>query len=145
MLVIEALVLLLILYEVIAEQIRHRTEERRESMLNERVLMLSKLMDRGLRIQSIVPDPQITNQQSIDPWFEIVRQWIDEANEFLLNHSANASAAFLLVTDAAQMDSAVYSSGRHFYVTGLVREHYQKLVVHLENLRRIMGKPEAYF
>jgi hypothetical protein len=145
MFALEALVASLILYEVVVSGKRHRAEQRRQSLTNERVLVLSKLMDKGLRIKSTVPDPSGTSDfQIIQRWMDTVQAWADETNSFLASHSSRASAAFLLVTDAGNMDSVVYASGRQFILIAETRAWYQRLIVQLENLRRIMERPEAY-
>jgi hypothetical protein len=145
MLVIEALVLLLILYEVIVGDIRHRRERQSRLAISKRVSELSWLMDKGQRIQTCVPDPQITNWQLVKPWIDSVQAWKEETNTFLAARSPRASSAFMLITDAGNMDSVVHFSGRQFALTGEVREFYQRLVIQLANLRRIMEQPDAYF
>jgi hypothetical protein len=145
MLAIEALVLLLISYEVLAGQIRHRRDQQRRSTITERVVALSAFMDKGMRIKSCVPDPQITNWQLVKPWMDSVQKWTDETNAFLAGHSSRASSAFMLTTDAGHMDTVVYSAGRQFALFGDVRECYQRFAVQLANLRRIIEQPEAYF
>lgn len=145
-LAVDALVLLVIVYDTLADALRRRRERKKQSMLNERVVPLSRLMDRGRRIQSIVPDPSITSEpRIIQNWVDSVGQWTEETNGILVANSAAASAAFLLTAHAEQMDTAVYSGGRQFFLTGAVKQPYQQLVVKLENLRRIIGRPEAYF
>ena len=72
---IETAVLALIGYEVVADWRRRRTEQRRLAMLNDRVLTISRWMDKGRRIQSTVPDPQISNMQIVNPWLAIVKDW----------------------------------------------------------------------
>ena len=145
MLVIEALVLILISWEGIVSEKRHRKEQRRQTTVRERVLELSRLMDKGQRIKSGVPDPAITNPQLVTPWKDSVEAWSEETNTFLAGHSSRASSSFMLVTDAVNMDSVVYSSGRQFALTGDFREFYQQFVVRLANLRRIVEQADAYF
>ena len=146
MLVIETLVLLLIFYEIIAETIRRTREHRRQSSINERVVELSRFVDRGLRLQSVVPDEAITTDQRImAKWLAGLEMWTEEANAYLLLHSPRASAAFLLTSNAGDVNYFVVSLGRQFALNGRMRESYQRLVVQLENLKRIIERPEAYF
>jgi hypothetical protein len=124
---------------------RRRTGHQRRVFINEKVSALSIFMDKGLRIQEIVPDPQVTSDFSIiQRWMADVRAWTDETNTLLRTLSPQASAAFMLITAAEKMSTFVVSSGRGFYLMGDVRECYQKMVVQLENLRRIIERPDAY-
>jgi hypothetical protein len=145
MLIVEVAVLLLILYEVVMGELRNRNEHKRRSRLIQIVTELSNLLDKGLRMQGCVPDPQIMNQQTCEPWLVSVREWTEQTNKALAKHSPRAAAAFMLVTDAEAMDSSVHAGGRIFFVTGHVREVYQRFVVQMANLRRIVEQPEAYF
>jgi hypothetical protein len=146
MLIIEALVLLLILYEVVAEATRRRTERQRSVFIARQVLALSRLMDHGQSLQSTVPEPQITSDyQIIQRWMDSVTKWTEGTNGFLVSQSSVASAAFLLVTDASAADNLVHRAGRSFLVGGELGRFYQRLVMQLANLRRIIERPEAYF
>jgi hypothetical protein len=145
-LIVEVSVFALILFEVISGIIHRRQEHQRRLFINERVLELSRMADKGGRIRSIVPDPSLTSDyQILARWMNAANEWIKDTDAFLLPLSAHASAAFLLIADAGTMDSVVYSGGRQFALHGEIRECYQRLVVHLENLRRITEIPEAYF
>lgn len=145
-LVVEVLVFALILFEV-GNGIYHRRKDRqRRLLINARVLELSRMADKGGRIRSIVPDPSITSDyQILARWMNTANEWIKETDAFLSRYSAHASAAFLLIADAGTVDNVVYSGGRQFVLLGEIRECYQRLVVHLENLRRITEIPDAYF
>ena len=116
-------------------------------MISERVVELSRLMDKGQREQYCVPDSQIRDWQAIKPWIDSVAAWTEETNALLaiVSFLTRIGLAFMLITDAGNMDSVVYSSGRQFALTGQVRECYQRLVVQLANLRRIMEQAEVYF
>jgi len=74
-----------------------------------------------------------------------VHEWVEKTNMFLAGHSASASTAFMLVTDAELTNTTIHSGGRQYFAIGSVQKPYQELVVHLENLRKIIVKPEAYF
>jgi hypothetical protein len=138
----EFLVLALIAYEVVTG-ILHRRQARKRHLV---VLELSRMMDKGQRIQSIVPDPLITTDyQILKKWMDSAEAWATDANTFLTSHSEHAARAFSLITNSGEVDSVVLASGRHFALTGELRERYQRLIVHLENLRRIAETSEAYF
>ena len=96
MLIIELLVLGLIAYEVVSGWLRHREGERRRIFLGARVSDLSRLMDKGQRIQSSVLDPSITNFQILQPWLDSAEAWTTETNDYLGLYSPRGSAAFIL-------------------------------------------------
>jgi hypothetical protein len=143
---VEVLVLGVIALEIFFDSRRRGAEHRKRLTINERLVDVSKMMNKGQRIQSIVPDPYGTSDPPIlKRWTESVEAWVKETNSSLAQYSSRAATAFLLITDAGSRDSVVYASGRQFILTGETRECYQKLVAHLENLKRIMEIPEAYF
>jgi len=138
----EFLVLALIAYEVIHNNLHERKESRRQPIVE----AVSKLMDKGMRIKSAVPDPQLTTDyRVIRKWMDDALAWTDETNSVLARNSPRASSAFLLITDADSMERIIFVAGRTIVLTGDVRECYQRLVVQLQNLRRIMEIPAAYF
>lgn len=145
MLGVEGLVVLLISYEVFVGEMRHRRERQRRLTVSNIVVELSRLMDKGRWIQSSVPDPTIMNPQLVEPWRKSAQAWTEETNAFLASHSSRASSAFMLVTDAGNMDSVVTSGGRQFSLTGEFREFYQQFAARLANLRRILEQADAYF
>lgn len=75
------------------------------------------------------------------------KAWGDEVNGFLVTYSGQASASFLLVHDSTSADSLVFtqSGDGFFYLASPIREHYQRLLTQLNNLRHIIEKPEVYF
>lgn len=145
MFIIELLVLGLIGYEVVVGWLRHREGERRRIFLGARVSDLSKLMDKGQRIQSSVLDPSLSNMQILQPWIDSAEAWNTETNDYLGHYSPRASSAFMLVADAGNMDNVVFGSGRYFSLHGTIREVYQRLAVRLSNLRRIIEQADIYF
>jgi len=136
----------LIAYEVWVGFYRHRKETRRQNKLNKILASLGQFMDTGQDLQKSVSDPRYTEFGVLNLWMMSVNAWSLKANEFLSSHSPRAAAAFLLVRDSSSADSVVFlDSGRSFHLGGTVREHYQKLLSQLDNLRQIMEKPEIYF
>ena len=145
--VMELLVLALIAYEVVHNFRKERKDHRRQALLNERVLALSRCMDNGQRLLSSIPNPQYAKDfAKVQEWIDAARTWAEETNAFIALHSMGASAAFSLITDSEKVAPLVYGpSGASFGLYGHTRECYQRLVVQLENLRRIIERPEAYF
>jgi hypothetical protein len=145
MLVIEAAVLIVIVYEVVIEGVRRRAEAKRRAFIDAQALALSVLWDKGRRIQSVVPDPLlITDTRIITDWIAEVEAWTQETQSFLAV-SPRASASFLSVTDAGKVNLNIPVPGRIISLTGPPQAPYQRLVVQLENLRRIIDRPDAYF
>jgi hypothetical protein len=146
MLGIETAVLLLILYEVIVGIVRHRGARRRQKEVKQIVTSLSQFMDEGLELQRSVPDTAKEEWGVLQSWMTSTKVWGDKASECLATYSLRASAAFLLVHDLSSSDSVVFApSGKVFYLLSPLREHYQRLLTQLNNLRQIIEKPEVYF
>jgi len=147
MLGIETAVLLLILYEVIIGIAHHRVTTRRRNQLRQIVTSLSQFTDEGLGLQRSVPDTAKEEPEVLQSWMVNTKVWGDRVNEFLTARSRQASAAFLLVHDLSSADSVVFtvSGDDVFYLASPIREHYQRLLTQLNNVRQIIEKPEVYF
>jgi hypothetical protein len=103
-------------------------------------------VDEGLGLQRSVPDTAKEESDVLKLWIVNAKAWSNKTNEFLAACSQRASAAFLLVHDSSSADSIVFTpEGEFFYVASPVREHYQRLLMQLNNLRQIIEKPEVYF
>ncbi len=144
-------VFVLIAYEVTVGILTRRKEHKRRLFLAGILADLSNFMEKGQKVQQAIPRPisdptTDATWKNITDWMDSVRTWNEETSTFLVHHSPRAYAAFSLVVGAKHADSVVYmQSGDSFPITGQFRECYQKLLVQLDNLRQIMGKPEAYF
>jgi hypothetical protein len=139
-------VFLFIAYEVIVNIVRHRREKRRQKELKQIVVSLSQFMDEGVGLQRSVPDTAKEEVGVLQSWMTNTKAWGDKVSECLATHSLRASAAFLLVHDLSLSDSVVFApSGELFYLLSPLREHYQRLLTQLNNLRQILEKPEVYF
>jgi hypothetical protein len=147
MLTIETLVLLLILYEVIVGVVDRRNERKRQSAITRIVATLFEFMKSGRKLQASVSDPSFDPPNEIDQWIDSVKRWTVDTNAFLAQHSPPAAVAFLLVVNAHRIDSTIFSPNGQFCFTvvGHQRECYQQLLAQLDNLRKIIEKPEAYF
>ena len=140
-------VFLFIAYEVIVGIVRHRRATRRQKELKQIVTSLSQFMDDGLGLQRSVPDTAKEESGVLLSWMMNTNVWGDKASDFLAAHSRQASAAFLLVHDSSSADSVVFtlSGDEFFYLASPIREHYQRLLTQLNNMRQIIEKPEVYF
>src|ERR1039458_3404991 len=146
MLGIETAVLGLILYEVVADEIRRRAGTRRQAFIHERALGLSALWDKGQRIRSIVPNAVFnTEREKGTQWIAEGESWVKETESFLDRSSSRALESFMCVTDAFKVSVWINDSRAGFFVRGEVQPVYQRMVVQLENLHRIIERPEAYF
>jgi hypothetical protein len=147
MLGIETAVLLLILYEVVVGIVRHRGAIRRQRKLKQIATSLSQFMDTGRELLRSVPDPSKEESEVLRLWMVNTNAWGVRANDFLAACSQQASGAFLLVHDSSSADSVVFtpSGDEFFYLASPIREHYQRLLTQLNNLRQIIEKPEVYF
>jgi hypothetical protein len=145
MLVIEVLVLIVIIFAEIAGWMRRRKESRRHSFLNAKSLELSKMMDTGQRLMSIVPDPAFASPQAFMFWVQTAADWTDQVSKIMSPHSSRAVADFMLATNSQHIDAMVSAHGRNFALSGEIWETYWRLVTRLENLRRIVERPETYF
>ena len=147
LLIVDVLVLLAILYFEGLAEFRHRADIRRRAFIDQKVLGLSALWDKGQRIRAIVPSSvTITEREKVPQWIAEVESWIKETESFLDGSSSRALKSFMCVTDAAKINPWVNDSpAAGFFVRGEAQAVYQRMIVQLGNLRRIIERPEAYF
>lgn len=144
---VDFLVLVAILwFEGIAER-RHQIERKRAEHLTGIVKSLSDLMDEGQTIQWSLRDPRVIGREGEAIWVESVKKWTEGINDFLAMHSRKALIAFQLVSYEELGGNLVFhpNTGETFLVGGDTRLTYRRLVAQLENLRRIVERPEGYF
>jgi hypothetical protein len=160
MLGIEALVLLLIAYEV-KIGIRERAKQRKQELeLTNAVAFLSGLMSKGDHIRRDIPSPyEIPAGGGLEEqeqwvstkryeWQQRALRWIRESNEEIAKRSQRAASVFMLIAEPPKATPVQVTDkpiGYSFTIVGNDREVYQRLVALLDNLRRIIEKPEAYF
>lgn len=106
-------------------------------------------MDEGREVEEAIQAFDLRlpkGQEAAYDWTIKADEWGRKTGEFLALHSAKASAAFLLVINSTGADRHVYSPkyGPQ-YISGRTADCYQTLLSRLDNLRRIIEKPEAYF
>jgi hypothetical protein len=146
---LEMTVVALILYEIIAEVIRRRAEARHKLFIHEQTLALMQRLTKGERLHGGVPNTTNSNQQVADRdngvWIEQVREWVAGTNSVLSAHSPKASSEFMSLADAGHVNLYVGNAPHGFYLRGESAGWYKALAIHLENLRRIVGTPEAYY
>ena len=141
----DVIVVILILYEIIVEGRRHRADDRKRAFISGKMVPLSLLRDKGLRIKAAVPDElAITDKQLVQQWISTVGSWSNETNSFLAN-SPLASNAFMLVDNVDHVNTLATIPGKIFEVRGESKTPYQRMSVQLENLHRIIERPEDYF
>ncbi len=145
MLIVEILVLFIIAYDFIAERFRRWTDKKRRSFLDALVLQLSPLLDEGNRIRLTIPDPLATTPFFISRWIDIASSWTEKTKTVIASYSSSASAAFMLISDSQWVDDAVSYHGHNFFLSGPTLEAYKAITLHLENLQRMMDRPEMYF
>jgi hypothetical protein len=137
-LAVDFLVLAVIVWVEVGEKWHKRT-------LRCRVSELVHLLEKGQKLQSSTPS-RLASSDGAPSWIEEVGRWSAETQDFLASRSSRASFAFMHVVNAAMADREVHrSDGTAFYLGGAVADIYQVLQVKLDNLQRIMEKPEAYF
>lgn len=145
MLVIEALVLIVIIFAEITGWMRRRRESKRKSFLNAKSLELSKVMDVGRRLILTVPEPDFTSPQASKLWIEAAAVWTDKACKSVSLDSPRAAADFMLAAESQNINTVLSTHGRNIVLHGDIWETYWRLVTRLENLQRIVERPEAYF
>jgi hypothetical protein len=143
---IEVAVVILILYEIIADARRRQAERKHTLLVDTQVLALSLRLSEGERLQLAVPNELIVSDQRVGPaWTKDVQSWVEETKSILSGHSAKASADFMLISNPDRVSLYAGTFPHGFAVRGESAAWYKNLVVHLDNLRRIISRPEAYF
>ncbi|PYV76506.1 MAG: hypothetical protein DMG96_13825 [Acidobacteria bacterium] len=142
---VDVIVVFLIWYEIRVEKNQRRADDHRRVVISGKMMPLSKLRDKGLRIKAAVPDEMaITDKQIVQKWISTVDSWSNETNSFLAN-SPLASNAFMLVDNIDHVNTLATIPGKIFEVRGESKAPYQTMSVQLENLHRIIERPEDYF
>jgi hypothetical protein len=79
-------------------------------------------------------------------WTYEANMWTKNTSVFLSSLSGRATTAFSIVVNTRESDRMIYSP-KHgaCYFSGELGDCYQTFLRHLENLQKIMEKPEAYF
>ena len=143
-LIISAVTLSLLIYQIASDGLRRRRERARKSFLEGKTRLWSSLWDKGRRLQHSVYDEMLGNAHLVGPWIESVEGWIRETC-VALDDQPSALDFFRQIGDIDRVNTYVNFAGRGFYVTGRSQPVYQRLVIHLENLGHMVERPEAYF
>ncbi len=107
---------------------------------------LTPFMDRGRQLQVSVPSQNSHPSPELLKWAEEVKTWTEETEIFLARSSRKAAIAFTHVINAYNADRTVRRpDGTRFRLAGHYGDIYQVLQVKLDNLEKIIEKPEAYF
>jgi hypothetical protein len=147
MLAIEVSVVILILYEIIVDTRRRNADAKHKLFVDTQGLALSKILRRGELLQETAPNTLLTTDARVEStWIAEVQAWIRDTDIFVTSKSTNMSADFMLVApdDTEKVCLWINPSGNGFFVRGQAADQYRKLVVHLDNLRRIISRLEAY-
>lgn len=139
MLVIELLVLMLIGFEV-GTALWHKLKMRR------RRSALLPYLERGQKLLSSTPEEPVVAYAGIEEWIQQVKSWTSDTRNFLDRYSSNASFAFMSTVRSGTVQRAARRpDDTPFLVSGRLGDAYQLLQSKLDNLRRIVAQPEAYF
>jgi hypothetical protein len=138
MLVVEALVLALIAYEIVSPR-WHRRKIRR--LLN----VAFDFVQRGQKLQAISPQgiygPEGPHgPQFVPAWIEKVKTWNQEALDFMERCSPQARASFLSDTS-----SGAAHTQQSLMVPPEAQWWYRTMLTRLDNLQRIAENPDVYF
>jgi len=130
MLLIELLVLVLIAYEVWATVSERRATAKRKKTVDERIVAVRQALSKGMILKQGAVVPGGTG---VSEWVVSVKQWMEDTRVLLRSYSEQADLAF------------VYS-GMIFPLTYNVCESelFVALMAKLDNLQRIMEKPDVY-
>jgi hypothetical protein len=112
MLVIKALVLFLIAYEVIIGII-HRRQESKQRGLHERIMTLARPINQGRQLKKTPPQSS-AGVAALASWTKSVHDWSKDAEAFLNACSSHASAKFL---DETGMKRTLYMNVTQVVVT----------------------------
>ncbi|HKI00012.1 MAG TPA: hypothetical protein VJ999_12960 [Candidatus Sulfotelmatobacter sp.] len=146
MLFIEVAVVGLILYEIIADDIRRRAEARHRLFVDTQTVALAMRLTLGERLQRAIPNSSFAATKAAeDVWRRDVDSWTETTQLFLAGHCSQAAAEFMRLTDVEHVIAYVGTQPHGYYVRGESVNDYRNLIVRLENLRRIISRPEAYF
>jgi hypothetical protein len=105
-----------------------------------RIKPIQPLLDKGRHLLNSIPETDNWVQ-----WIFDVEQWNDETATALYLISPSVCSAFTLTPDLASAESVIHRGyGLPIRLEGDTRDTYQRLQIRLENLRKIVAKPEDY-
>jgi len=133
--IMEALVVLLVGYEVIHGRLRERTEGKRHTQIEKRQSALFDLIARGRALQRTVPSSREVAR--VDSWCSSVDAWKKDVRGLLESYSQKAVAAF--------DEFSIEDQSRDFRIAPGAWPHHVHLAGLIEKLVSIAEKPECYF
>jgi hypothetical protein len=144
MLGIEAAVLILIAYEIVAGVRERRGDRRRKRLLDEKRNMIWGFVLQGRELRYQTPPSQ---SREAAEWVNSVKKWEVVVVGALGEHSERASGTFTLVAAGRQYEVVELPNKfqTRFTVSGEVSMTYQRLMTQLELLNEIMEKADFYF
>jgi hypothetical protein len=135
--ILEFLVFALIAYEVVAGIVRGLRERKRAKIVCERSEKIRQIVAKGQELQSDTPRFG-TNMMAIAAWTNSVKEWLLSAQELMGSYSPQAVVA--LSHDTSGEVPPWWDS-----IAVAARIQYGTLIASLNNLQRILEKPEVYF
>ena len=140
MLVVEVLVLILIAVEIFVftgPEWWHGIQAKKKAS------KLFPFLAQGEALRNLISENpnQDHNQQR-----ENILKWDRETQEFLTKLSSRALSTFRHVAHVSETDRGILTPSGQFYpASGLFGDAYQMLQARLDNLQKIIEKPEVYF
>lgn len=145
--VLEALVFLLILWEVVAGIVRSQKEKKRKRFVEAKRRAIYEFAKRGEALQVSMPlGPTEAVKQDQEKWVNEVDTWSSETETFLGKLCSRASWRFMQVANPGSKDVMVRlpNGESHCVYNFAALICYRGLVVKLGNLHGIIENVEAY-
>jgi hypothetical protein len=136
MLVIEALVLILIAYEVVIAHLDRRGARMRKQATDRRSEAIRELVSKGHVLLASAPRFG-ENDMIVAKWKDSLRDWNVEVQTLLKSYSSQALASY----NQGIPKSASFPG----LAAGNVQGDYSFLLMRLDNLQNIMEKPDVYY
>jgi hypothetical protein len=151
MLIVEALVLILIAYEVFAGRHERQAKQKRAKLLAQKRAWLAGIVERGEQLRRDIPVEVDTRAEHPDfaPWIQRVDVWSSQTVEALGKECPKAMIVFNMTRPPSREDTLVQKpnkAGRTLHIGNQdVFDAYVQLVSQLANLTNIAEKAEVYF
>jgi len=92
----------------------------------------------GQTLQANAPPDGTTDTAIAAAWVDSVKQWIQQTFAFLAKYSPQAATSFIHNSGGAVEYPKISTHSQ-------ARDWYRTLIARINNLRRIMEKPDVYF
>lgn len=102
-------------------------------------------MERGREIQASIPENPHGENKDVTAWIEQAKLWHHETHAFISGVSPRAALVFTSVSDlSADNRKIVDQFGGIWHISGFFGDVYQILQARLDNLQKILERPEVY-